>query len=230
MSKDKMREEFEAWLGIKPCGAAHDLAWAAWQAARAQPAVKESLTVAQPAGEAVAWPPLVGQRVRAKIDMVNNMREDGMGIELCANAGDELIVRRLSGPFISVSHEYVVDRSFSVTVEEIEPVHTAPPAQPDVDALRAELAEWHKLKDPNALHINLLRGFPAKLDESQLRHIIGDAADAPPAQVPDVRCPHCFGSGVMPKAAIFPEPPDVKCRNCNGSGKLSAIRARGHKH
>lgn len=31
---DKDRAEFEAWLGIKPCGAAHDLAWAAWQAAR----------------------------------------------------------------------------------------------------------------------------------------------------------------------------------------------------
>lgn len=31
---DQERAEFEAWLGIKPCGAAHDLAWAAWQAAR----------------------------------------------------------------------------------------------------------------------------------------------------------------------------------------------------
>ena len=27
------REAFEAWLGIKPCGAAHDLSWKAWQAA-----------------------------------------------------------------------------------------------------------------------------------------------------------------------------------------------------
>lgn len=32
-SAEKERAEFEAWLGIKPCGAAHDLAWAAWQAA-----------------------------------------------------------------------------------------------------------------------------------------------------------------------------------------------------
>lgn len=31
---DKERAEFEAWLGIKPCGAAHDLAWKAWQASR----------------------------------------------------------------------------------------------------------------------------------------------------------------------------------------------------
>lgn len=26
------REAFEQWLGIKPCGAAHDFGWAAWQA------------------------------------------------------------------------------------------------------------------------------------------------------------------------------------------------------
>lgn len=30
---DTEREAFEAWLGIKPVGAAHDLAWAAWKAA-----------------------------------------------------------------------------------------------------------------------------------------------------------------------------------------------------
>lgn len=33
-STESDRGAFEAWLGIKPCGAAHDLAWAAWQAAR----------------------------------------------------------------------------------------------------------------------------------------------------------------------------------------------------
>ncbi len=26
------REAFEKWLGIKPCGAAHDFGWSAWQA------------------------------------------------------------------------------------------------------------------------------------------------------------------------------------------------------
>ena len=31
---DAERAEFEAWLGIKPCGAAHDFAWEAWKAAR----------------------------------------------------------------------------------------------------------------------------------------------------------------------------------------------------
>lgn len=35
---DQDRAEFEAWLGIKPCGAAHDLAWSAWKAARRAPA------------------------------------------------------------------------------------------------------------------------------------------------------------------------------------------------
>lgn len=36
--KDAERQAFEAWLGIKPCGAAHDLAWSAWKAARRAPA------------------------------------------------------------------------------------------------------------------------------------------------------------------------------------------------
>ena len=26
------RQAFEKWLGIRPCGAAHDLAWSAWKA------------------------------------------------------------------------------------------------------------------------------------------------------------------------------------------------------
>lgn len=34
---DAERADFEAWLGIKPCGAAHDLAWSAWKAARRAP-------------------------------------------------------------------------------------------------------------------------------------------------------------------------------------------------
>ena len=31
-STEQERAEFEAWLGIKPCGAAHDFAWEAWKA------------------------------------------------------------------------------------------------------------------------------------------------------------------------------------------------------
>lgn len=30
MSQERIA--FENWLGIKPCGAAHDIAWSAWQA------------------------------------------------------------------------------------------------------------------------------------------------------------------------------------------------------
>jgi hypothetical protein len=43
------------------------------------------------------WVPVVGQRVRAKIDMLNDLREDGMGVERCASKGEELIVRKESG-------------------------------------------------------------------------------------------------------------------------------------
>ena len=32
MSIEQERADFEAWLQVKPCGAAHDLAWEAWKA------------------------------------------------------------------------------------------------------------------------------------------------------------------------------------------------------
>lgn len=38
------RASFEAWLGIKPCGAAHDFGWAAWQA-------RAALAATQPAAQ-----------------------------------------------------------------------------------------------------------------------------------------------------------------------------------
>lgn len=38
------RAAFEAWLGIKPCGAAHDFGWAAWQA-------RAALAATQPAAQ-----------------------------------------------------------------------------------------------------------------------------------------------------------------------------------
>lgn len=31
------RQAFEKWLGIRPCGAAHDLAWSAWKARALRP-------------------------------------------------------------------------------------------------------------------------------------------------------------------------------------------------
>lgn len=42
-----------------------------------------------------------------------------------------------------------------------------------VTQLNSELDEWRKLKDPNALHINLLAGKPAKLNSDQILHIAG---------------------------------------------------------
>lgn len=38
---------------------------------------------------------------------------------------------------------------------------------------RDQILEWKKLLDPHTLHINLLRGFPAKLSEEQLLHLLG---------------------------------------------------------
>lgn len=39
-----------------------------------------------------------------------------------------------------------------------------------------ELAEWRKLKEPAALHANLLRGMPARLESKELLHLAGDEA------------------------------------------------------
>ena len=41
------------------------------------------------------------------------------------------------------------------------------------ERLRAELAEWHKLRDPVSLHVNLLRGVPARLDAALYLHLGG---------------------------------------------------------
>lgn len=46
-----------------------------------------------------------------------------------------------------------------------------------------ELAEWHKLRDPVNLHVNLLRGMPCKLTTQALLHIIGGA----PVAIMDTR-------------------------------------------
>lgn len=45
---NNQRAAFEAWLRVKPCGAAHDFAWEAWQAALASQevqALREALQV-----------------------------------------------------------------------------------------------------------------------------------------------------------------------------------------
>lgn len=42
-----------------------------------------------------------------------------------------------------------------------------------MQALQARLAEWEKLKDPVALHVNLLLGFPCQLDRETFLHLAG---------------------------------------------------------
>ncbi len=67
----------------------------------------------------------VGDRVVALIDMINDLRDDGIGIEHCARKGEELIVRHVSFGYlncIAVSHEQIIDRSFCVAPNEIAKV------------------------------------------------------------------------------------------------------------
>lgn len=46
-------------------------------------------------------------------------------------------------------------------------------------ALRAQVAEWERLRDPSVLHGNLLRGVPAKLSRELILHLAGDAPITP---------------------------------------------------
>lgn len=65
----------------------------------------------------------IGQKVKAKITMTNDLRDAGMGVEVCAYAGDELIIRedRGNGRF-AVSHEDITDNSFIATDGELEEI------------------------------------------------------------------------------------------------------------
>lgn len=69
----------------------------------------------------------VGDRVRAKIDLDSDDRDQGMGIQRYASRGDELIVRGLreGSRWISVAHEEITGRSFLVEPDEIEVVIAA---------------------------------------------------------------------------------------------------------
>ena len=46
-------------------------------------------------------------------------------------------------------------------------------AENTIIAQEAKIAEYEQLKDPHVLHVNLLRGFPAKLSEERLLHLLG---------------------------------------------------------
>ncbi len=73
----------------------------------------------------------VGDRVVALVECINDLTDDGMGIEYCAKKGDELIVRRVKFGFlncIAVSHEHITDgRTFGVAPHEIASVQKATP-------------------------------------------------------------------------------------------------------
>lgn len=72
--------------------------------------------------------PAIGSRIRVTVDCENDLRDAGMGVELCASKGEELIVRGHS-PYnagrIYVSHEHITDRSFAVNQDEYEVVNVA---------------------------------------------------------------------------------------------------------
>lgn len=63
-----------------------------------------------------------GQKVKAKIQLENDLRDDGMGIELCAKQGDILIIRGVREKWYAVSHEHITDRAFNASHDELEPV------------------------------------------------------------------------------------------------------------
>jgi hypothetical protein len=65
----------------------------------------------------------IGDKVIAKIEMVNDLRDEGMDIELCAHAGDELIIRgksQFDENVFYVSHEHILNRSFCASADELE--------------------------------------------------------------------------------------------------------------
>lgn len=79
------REAFEKWLGIKPCGAAHDFGWSAWQA-RAALAARKPLSDMDRAVLRMPMDMALGndigrlqyyQRVQGLLD-----RLDGIGLEV----------------------------------------------------------------------------------------------------------------------------------------------------
>ena len=55
-----------------------------------------------------------------------------------------------------------------------------------IDGQAAELDEWHKLKDPNVLHINLLAGIPARLPAETLLHLACDQYQGMAARIAEL--------------------------------------------
>lgn len=75
------------------------------------------------------------------------------------------------------NHDNMVSRCALLSQREDLPVDRIP-AHEELVKLQKEVSEWRKLKDPIVLHINLLRGIPARLTQDMLRHIAGDFNEA----------------------------------------------------
>lgn len=65
-----------------------------------------------------------GQKSVAKIRMINDLSEDGLGISCCANKGDELVIRKILSVICgkqnyAVSHENVTDSAFCAFHDEL---------------------------------------------------------------------------------------------------------------
>jgi hypothetical protein len=77
---------------------------------------------------------------------------------------------------VAYKHGYSFpDGRMTAFVEELTADLRACIAKQDkrIAEMEKELAEWRKLRDPAALHHNLLRGEPARLPARELLHIAG---------------------------------------------------------
>ena len=84
----------------------------------------------------------------------------------------------------------------------------------EVRRLQKQLREWEKLQDPVFLHVNLLRGLPAKLSRDTFLHLAGDepfnVADRPCTCHPDDNPPKpCAKQYALTKCRAPHEPPNV---------------------
>ena len=65
----------------------------------------------------------IGAKVKVTVDCWDDLRDDGMGMSLCAGRGEVLVVRGHSTFMegrLFVSHEHITDRSFTVDPGEYE--------------------------------------------------------------------------------------------------------------
>lgn len=66
----------------------------------------------------------VGQKVKAKVAMYDDLRDHGLGVNQYAKEGDILIIRSIAmpGKMYYVSHEHVTDRTFFANHSELEKI------------------------------------------------------------------------------------------------------------